>query len=118
MLKKFDETVEINHSLNWPYIPYHHYRILTIGGSGSGKTNLLLNLVKSLTTRYRAKFIYTSKINLNQSIKRKEKKGLKNEKTQKHSIDDDYKNLEDYNAARKRKVLIVFDDVIWKLIRN
>ena len=51
---------------------------------------------------------------MNQSIKRKEKKGLKNEKTQKHSIDDDYKNLEDYNAARKRKVLIMFDDVIWK----
>ena len=27
-----------------PYIPDHPYRILMIGGSGSGKTNLLLNL--------------------------------------------------------------------------
>ena len=30
---------------NWPYIPDHPYRILIIGGSGSGKTNALLNLI-------------------------------------------------------------------------
>ena len=29
----------------WPYIPDHPYRILIIGGSGSGKTNALLNLI-------------------------------------------------------------------------
>ena len=29
----------------WPYIPDHSYRILIIGGSGSGK-NTLLNLIK------------------------------------------------------------------------
>ena len=29
----------------WPYIPDHQYRILIIGGSGSGKTNTLLNLI-------------------------------------------------------------------------
>ena len=29
----------------WPYIPNHLYRILIIGGSGSGKTNTLLNLI-------------------------------------------------------------------------
>ena len=29
----------------WPYIPDHLYRILIIGGSGSGKTNTLLNLI-------------------------------------------------------------------------
>ena len=34
------------HNEKWPYIPYHPYRILTIGGSGSGKTNTLLNLIK------------------------------------------------------------------------
>ena len=28
----------------WPYIPDHPYRILIIGGSGSGKTNTLLHL--------------------------------------------------------------------------
>ena len=29
----------------WPYIPDHSYRILIIGGSGSGKTNALLNFI-------------------------------------------------------------------------
>ena len=35
------------HNKNWPYIPDHSYRILIIGGSGSGKTNLLLNLIEN-----------------------------------------------------------------------
>ena len=30
----------------WPYIPDHPYRMLIIGGSGSGKTNVLLDLIK------------------------------------------------------------------------
>ena len=34
------------HNEKWPYIPDHPYRILIIGGSGSGKTNTLLNLIK------------------------------------------------------------------------
>ena len=33
------------HNENWPYIPDHPYRILIIGGSGSGKTSTLLNLI-------------------------------------------------------------------------
>ena len=37
-MKNYDESVKINH-VNWPYIPYHSYRILIIGGSGSGKTH-------------------------------------------------------------------------------
>ena len=36
------------HNSNWPYIPGHPYRILIIGGSGSGKTNALLNLINKL----------------------------------------------------------------------
>ena len=32
------------HNSKLPYIPDHLYRILLIGGSGSGKTNALLNL--------------------------------------------------------------------------
>ena len=31
------------HNLKWLHIPDHPYRILTIEGSGSGKTNALLN---------------------------------------------------------------------------
>ena len=34
------------HNEKWPYIPDHPYRILIICGSGSGKTNTLLNLIK------------------------------------------------------------------------
>ena len=34
------------HNEKWPYIPDDPYRILIIGGSGSGKTNTLLNLIK------------------------------------------------------------------------
>ena len=33
------------HNEEWPYIPDHPYRILIIGGSGLGKTNMLLNLI-------------------------------------------------------------------------
>ena len=35
------------HNLKWPYIPDNPYRILIIGGSGSGKTNALLNLINN-----------------------------------------------------------------------
>ena len=44
----FDDYTNENkseHNSNWPHIPYHPYRILIIGGSGSGKTNALLNLI-------------------------------------------------------------------------
>ena len=34
-----------NRNEKWPYIPNHSYRILITGGSGSGKTNILLNLI-------------------------------------------------------------------------
>ena len=35
----YDESVEINHNQNWPYIPGEPYRMLIIGSSGLGKTN-------------------------------------------------------------------------------
>ena len=38
-MKNYDQSVKINHSLNWTYVPEHPYRILIIGGSGSRKTN-------------------------------------------------------------------------------
>ena len=34
------------HNEKWPYIPDHPHWILIIGGSGFGKTNSLLNLIK------------------------------------------------------------------------
>ena len=33
------------HNEKWPYISDHPYRILIMGGSGSGKTNTLINLI-------------------------------------------------------------------------
>ena len=57
----------INHNPNWPYIPDHPYRILIIGGSGSGKTNALLNLIEiSLTLiKYICMLKIHMKININ-----------------------------------------------------
>ena len=46
----FDDYANENkteHNLKWPYIPDHPYRILIIGGSGSGKSNALLNLINN-----------------------------------------------------------------------
>ena len=47
MMKNYDQLVEINLNPNQAYIPDHSYRILIIGGSGSGKTNMLLNVIKN-----------------------------------------------------------------------
>ena len=33
------------HNEKWPDIPDHQYRILIIGGSGSGKTSTLFNAI-------------------------------------------------------------------------
>ena len=35
------------HNENWPYITDHPYGLSIIGGSRSGKTNLLLNLIEN-----------------------------------------------------------------------
>ena len=42
-----DITNENNkeHNKKWPFTPDHPYTILIIGGSESGKTNALLNLI-------------------------------------------------------------------------
>ena len=46
----FDDYVNENRTIrnkNWSYVPDHRYRILIIGGSGTGKTNLLSNLIEN-----------------------------------------------------------------------
>ena len=47
MINLYANENKTGHNLKWPYIPYHPYRILIIGGSGSGKTNALSNLGKN-----------------------------------------------------------------------
>ena len=49
-----DNIVDDNnkkHNEKWPYIQDHLYIILIIGGSGSGKTNTMLNLINEQRDR-------------------------------------------------------------------
>ena len=50
------------HNLKWPYIPDGPCRILIIGGSGSGETNPLLNLINNQPDII--KYICTLKIHM------------------------------------------------------
>ena len=120
-MKHSDESVEVNLNPNWIYISNHPYRILINGGSGSGKTNLLLNLMKHQQPDIDKIYLYVkdpfeSKYQL--LINGREKIGIKKLKHRKafidysQTIDDVFENLEDYNPTKKRKVLTVFDDII------
>ena len=125
----FDDYTNENkteHNQKWLYIPDYLYRILIVGGSGSGKTNALLNLVKNqpdidkiylhAKDPYEAKYYYL--------INKREKVGLDHFKDPKAFIDysndmeDVYKNIEDYNPNKKRKILIIFYDMIADIINN
>ena len=127
MMKNYDQSVEINHNLNWPYIPDHPYRILIIGGSGLGKTNVLLNLIKHQRPDIDKIYLcvkdpFESKYQL--LINGRQKVGIENLRNPKafidysQTIDDAYENLENYNPTKKRRVLIVFDDMIADMKSN
>ena len=45
-IDKIKDESNKEHNEKWSFIPDHSYRILIIGGSGSGKTSTLLNLIK------------------------------------------------------------------------
>ena len=47
MMKNYDQSVKTIRNTNWPYISDRLHRNLLIGGSGSGKTNVLLKLIKN-----------------------------------------------------------------------
>ena len=126
-MKNYDELVEINHNPNWPYIPDHPYRILIIGGWGSGKTNVLLNLIKYQRPDIDKIYLYVkdpSESKYQLIINGKEKVGIENLKNPKafidysQTIDSVYENLEDYNPRKKKSVLIVFDDMIADMKSN
>ena len=125
----FDEYTnekKIEHNFKWLYIPDHPYRILIVGGSGSGKTNALLNLINNQPNidkiylyakdPYEARYQYL--------INKREKVGQNNFDDPKAFIEysndmqDVYKNIEDYNPGKKHKVLIVFDLMIADMINN
>ena len=104
----------------WPYIPDHSYRILIIGGSVSGKTNILLNLINNQPDMDEiylyAKDPYENKHQF--LINKKESIGLKHFNDPKafteysNDMQDVYKNIDQYNPGKKRKILLVFDDMI------
>ena len=48
-MNNYDELIEISHKPNQPYISNHPYNILIIGGSRSGKANVLLNQTSTST---------------------------------------------------------------------
>ena len=108
------------HNEKWPYVPDHPYRILAISGSGSGKTNALLNLIKEKD--YIGKIYLYSKdlIELKYEflIKWCENVGAEylndpNAFIESSNIMDGvYENIDYYNPNRKRKILIVFDGMI------
>ena len=121
MMKNYDQSVKINHNPNQPYIPDHPQRILIIGGSESGETNVLLNLIKHLRPDYDKICLYDqdpfeSKYKL--LINGTEKVGIKILKNStafidySQTIDDVYENFEDYNPTKKRRVLTMFLNMI------
>ena len=122
----FDDYVNDNkteHNKNWPYTPDHPYRILIIGGSGSGKTNVLLNLIENQPnidkTYLYAKDPYEAKYQYFINIR--EKVGLKRFNDSKAFIEysnDVYKNIDEYNIDKERKILLIFDDMIADIIKN
>ena len=110
----------IEHNSKWPYIPDHPYRILIIGGSGLGKRNALLNLINNQPDIDKIYFYAKDPYVIN----KREKVGLNHFNDPKafmeylNDMQDVYKNIEDYNPIRKRKVLIIFDDMIADMINN
>ena len=125
----FDDYVNENkteHNPEWPCTPDHPYRILIIGGSGSGKKNVLLNLIQDqpkidkmywyAKDPYEAKYQYLIKLH--------EKVGLKRLNDLKAFIEysndmlNVYKNIDEYNPDVENKTLIVFHDMIVDMIIN
>ena len=125
----FDDYANENkteHNENWAHIPDHPYRILMIGGSGSGKTNLLLNLIENqpdidkiylyAKDPYEAKYQYI--------INKRESVGINHFNNPKAFIEysndmrDVYKSINYYNPNKDNKMLIVFDDMIADMIHN
>ena len=115
-----------NHDEKWPYIPDNPYRILIIGGSGSRKTKTLLN---SINGQKDIGKIYLYARDLSESkyeylIKNRENAEIKHLNDSKvfiecsNTMNDIYEDINNYNPNRRRKILIVFDDMIADIMTN
>ena len=117
------------HNEKRPYIPDHLYRIIVIGGSESGKANALLNLIKEQDWHDVINKIYLYARDLSEPkyqflIKKLEDAGIKHVKNPNafiacsDTMDDVYKDADNYKPKRDKKVLIGFDDMISDITRN
>ena len=106
-----------NNDKDWPF------RIFIIGPSGSGKTNALLHLIQNLNNTNPVDKIYFYAKDLSEPkyeflINNRKNAGIKNYNDPtafieySNIMDDVFENIDDYNTKRKRKILIVFDDMI------
>ena len=103
------------------------YRKLIIGPSGSGKTNYLLNSIQKDNNIIEKIYLYAKDLEEPKYqflIDKREKAGIKNLNDPNafieysNTMDDILENTEDYNKKRKRKVLILFDDMISHIMSN
>ena len=117
-LNKIVNNNNEEHNEKWLYTPDHPYKILIIGGSGSGKTNALLNLINEQKDSDKiylyAKYLSERKYEF--LIKNRENAGLKylNDSNAfiecSNTMANVYENIDYYNLSRKRQILIIFDD--------
>ena len=126
----FDDARKENmkeHNPNRQEIPDYTYRILIIGGSESGKTSSLFNLISQqpdidqiylyAKDPYEAKYQFL--------INKRKSTGLKHFNDSeffieysKNDMDDICKNNEEYNPNKKRKLFIIFYDMIADILNN
>ena len=81
-LDDITNTNDKDHNKKWPYITDHSYKMLIIEGSGSGKSNALINLIKGQYSDSLIDKIYLHAKNLSESkswflIKKRENVGIK-----------------------------------------
>ena len=101
---------------NGHFIPDHPYRIIIIGGSGSGKTNALINLINEQNDIDKV-FLYArdlSEPKYEYLIKKRKDAGIKHLNNPNafikcsNMMDDVYENINDCNPIRKRKKINCF----------
>ena len=100
------------HNPKWPEIPDHPYRILIIGGPGSGKTNALRSLIhhEPDTDKIYLYAKHPSEAKYQLLINEREITGLKYLNDSKAFIEcsydmgDIYKIIEEYNPDKKPKI--------------
>ena len=100
------------HNEKQSYIPDHLYRIIIIGGSGSGKTNALINLINKQNDIDKI-YLYArdlSEPKYEYLIKKREDAGIKHLNNPNafiecsNTMDDVYENINYYNPIRKIKI--------------